>query len=215
MAWFQRDIARKRVLDVFPVAVCLVIVRTSLQVLRLSTISPRKNLCTLLSSLVRLPPTGISEERNNFGHLHFTIFSHGSKTNEFQELFKNPLKNSRPIWKAPKHYDSETTLDYNCQLSKLNFIGIEHAVYAGPIPSEKKCWFQSKWSQVAPTRRLSRFSSRWWQHVEGLDYIIMSLFGSCESTSTLISYESEFTRNRPYMDKGQRKFWLMLCLSSR
>ena len=28
-------------------------------------------------------------------------------------------------------------------------------------------------------------------------------------------YESEFTRNRPYMDKGQRKFWLMLRLSSR
>jgi len=28
-------------------------------------------------------------------------------------------------------------------------------------------------------------------------------------------YESEFTRNRPYMDKGQRKFWLILRLSSR
>ena len=39
MAWFQRDIARKRVLDVFPVAVCLVIVRTSLQVLRLSKVN--------------------------------------------------------------------------------------------------------------------------------------------------------------------------------
>jgi hypothetical protein len=35
------------------------------------------------------------------------------------------------------------------------------------------------------------------------------------ASGTDTDYESEFTRNRPYMDKGQRKFWLMLRLSSR
>ena len=50
--------------------------------------------------------------------------------------------------------------------------------------------------------------------VQGLEYIVHFIVGLAYFYNKYVTSLS-FTRNRPYMDKCQRKFWLMLRLSSQ